>query len=108
MKRGTRAVAAAGEQVLAKAREKGPPSDEYGELDEVLREGRANAKALGHQLGHWKRRPYAPHTAAVATCGVCAAMAMVNLDIQSTAHGPAISKRCSNPETAATPRGSST
>ena len=103
VKRGARAVAAAGERAIAEARDKGPPTDEYGELGEVLKEGRASANALGHQLGHWKRRPYAPNTAADATCMECSAMAMVNLEIRSSAHGPAITTQCSS-KAATTPR----
>ena len=94
VKRGSRAVAAEGERLLARARERGAPKDEYDELDEVLKEARADARALHHRLGHWKRRPYAPATAANAACMVCSAMAMVNLEIQSTAHGPAVTTEC--------------
>ena len=94
VKRGTRTVAAAGERALAAAREKGPPKDKHDELGNVLKEGNASARAHGHELGPWKRRPYAPYTAAVATCMNCSAMAMVNVEIRSSAHGPATTEQC--------------
>ena len=98
--RSVRAVAADGERAIARALQNGPAKDEYEELKEVLKEARDNAKALGHRLGHWKRRPYAPNTAADATCLECGKRAMVNLEIGSHAHGDAVENRCAASGTA--------
>ena len=50
---------------------------------------------LGHALTRWKRRAYAPNTAATALCKGCRATALVNLEHASDAYGPAITKPCS-------------
>lgn len=94
VKRGTRAVEADGLKAIHRALESGPPSDEYGELARVLRDGRAAAVALGHQLGRWKRRVYAPNTAATAFCRRCSMAAAVNLENSSRPNGPAVSQSC--------------
>ena len=48
----------------------------YRKLVTALRHGRAAAR----ELGHWKRRPYAPNTAATAFCTHCSAAAVINLE----------------------------
>ena len=101
VKRGRQAVAADAQRVLARAREAGPPKDEYGELPEVLRLGREAAAAQGHSLARWRRRPFAPQTAAATFCTMCGAVAIVDLDKSSSANGPAVQKPCP-----ATPSGS--
>ena len=94
VKRGARAVEAAGQRIIAAALERGVPQDEYGELAEVKREGRAAARTLGHDLTKWKRRVYAPQTAATAYCRGCGLPALIDLQRSSNADGPALSKRC--------------
>ena len=94
VQRGVQAVDRAGRDVIGRAAMKGPPADEYGELKVVLREGRAAAAALGHKLGNWKRRVYAPNTAATAYCTRCLLAAAVNLELEAKAIGPAVTVRC--------------
>ena len=94
VQRGARAVEHAGRLALARAAESGPPRDEYGELATALREGRRKARDLGHELTKWKKRPYAPNTAATAYCRRCGAVAGVNLENASHATGAAVSKPC--------------
>ena len=60
VKRGARAVEAAALKAIERARQNGPPRDEYNELQGALKRGRAAASRLGHSLTRWKRRPYAP------------------------------------------------
>ena len=66
VKRGARAVEAAALKALERAKQSGPPRDEYNELQGALKRGRAAASRLGHTLTRWKRRAYAPNTAATA------------------------------------------
>ena len=61
--------------------------------------GRAAASRLGHTLTRWKRRAYAPSTAATAFCKQCRATALVNLEHASDAYGFALTKPCSAPKT---------
>ena len=68
VKRGARAVEAAALKAIERAQQSGPPRDEYNELQGALKRGRAAAARLGHTLTRWKRRAYAPHTAATAFC----------------------------------------
>ena len=93
-KRGAQAVEQAGRAAIARAAVAGPPKDEYGELADVLRAGRRAAADLGHKLGNWKRRVYAPDTAATAYCTRCRLAAAVNLDVKGAAIGPAVTVRC--------------
>ena len=72
---------------------------EYNELQGALKRGRAAASRLGHTLTRWKRRAYAPNTAATAFCKQCRATALVNLEHASNAYGPAITKPCSTRKT---------
>ncbi len=95
VKRGARAVEAAALKAIERARQSGPPRDDYNELQGALKRGRAAASRLGHTLTRWKRRAYAPHTAATAFCRVCGAAALVNLEHASDAYGPAITDFCS-------------
>ncbi|MCY4600751.1 MAG: hypothetical protein OXF27_12635 [Acidobacteria bacterium] len=95
--RGARAVETAALKALERARKRGPPRDEYNELQGALKRGRAVASRLGHALTRWKRRPYAPHTAAAAFCKHCRAAALVNLEHASEAYGPAVTNPCSAP-----------
>ena len=97
VKRGARAVEAAGREAIERAKRSGPPRDEYNELQGALKRGRAAASRLGHTLTRWKRRAYAPSTAATAFCKQCRAVALVNLDHASDAYGPAVSNPCSAP-----------
>ena len=94
VQRGAQAVERAGRDAIARAALAGPPKDEYDELDSVLRDGRATAARLGHKLGKWKRRVYAPQTAATAYCTRCCLAAAVNLELRATAIGPAVTVRC--------------
>jgi len=94
VKRGARAVEAAGQRIIAAALERGVPKDEYGDLARVKREGHAAARALGHELTKWKRRAYAPNTAATAYCRLCRCPALIDLERSSAADGPALSQRC--------------
>ena len=94
VKRGARAVEADGIKAINRALESGAPSDEYDELATVLRAGREAALALGHRLGRWRRRVYAPNTAATVACQRCGAVAVVNLENGSQASGPAVTRRC--------------
>ncbi len=94
VKRGARAVEAEGRRSIERALQSGPPRDEYGELRRTLREGRAVAARLGHVLTNWKRRVYAPNTAATAYCKRCRKAAGVNLEHSSTAYGPATTDPC--------------
>ena len=89
VKRGARAVEKDGLRAIERPLAAGPPADEYRELATALRHARAAARQLGHNLGHWKRRPYAPNTAATAFCTHCSAAAVVNLDNGPDATGPA-------------------
>ena len=76
VKRGARAVEKDGLRAIERALAAGTlPADEYRELNTALRHGRATARALGHDLGRWKRRAYAPNTAATAFCTRCSAAA---------------------------------
>lgn len=104
VKRGARAVEAAALKAIERARQSGPPRDEYNELQGALKRGRAAASRLGHSLTRWKRRPYAPSTAAAAFCKHCRAAALVNLEHASDAYGPAIDKPCGAPEADPSPR----
>ena len=101
VKRGARAVEAAALKAIERAQQSGPPRDEYNELPGALTRGRAAALAsrLGHDLTRWKRRAYAPNTAATAFCRHCRATALVNLEHASDAYGPALTNRCSAPRT---------
>ena len=94
VKRGADAVERAGRETLERAAASGPPADEFGELPGVLRKGRQQARALGHELSHWKHRAYAPATAATARCMACNQIATVNLDISSEPMGAAVSQPC--------------
>lgn len=94
VKRGARAVEADGIKAINRALESGPPRDEYGEFERALRAGREAAAALGHRLGRWRRRVYAPNTAATVACQRCGAVAVVNLENASEASGPAVTRRC--------------
>ena len=95
VKRGARAVEGAAREAIEHAKRSGPPRDEYNELQGALKRGRAAASRLGHSLTRWKRRAYAPHTAATAFCKQCRAVALVNLDHACDAYGPALTNRCS-------------
>ena len=95
VKRGARAVEAAAREAIERAKRNGPPRDEYNELQGALKRGRAAASRLGHILTRWKRRAYAPNTAATAFCKQCRVVALVNLDHASDAYGPALTNRCS-------------
>ena len=99
VKRGARAVEAAALRAIERAQQGGPPRDEYNELGDALKRGRAAASRLGHTLTRWKRRAYAPNTAAAAFCKQCRATAIVNLEYASDAYGPAITKPCGAPKT---------
>ena len=99
VKRGARAVEAAALKTIERAQQSGPPRDEYNELQGALKRGRAAASRLGHNLTRWKRRAYAPNTAATAFCRHCRANALVNLEHASDAYGPALTNRCSAPRT---------
>ena len=99
VKRGARAVEAAALMAIERAQQSGPPRDEYNELQGALKRGRAAASRLGHTLTRWKRRAYAPNTAATAFCKQCHATALVNLEHASDAYGPALTNRCSAPRT---------
>ena len=99
VKRGARAVASAAIKAIERAKQNGPLRDEYDELQGALKRGRAAASHMGHALTRWKRRAYAPSTAATAFCRQCRATALVNLDHASDAYGPAITNRCSAPKT---------
>ena len=94
VKRGARAVEKDGLRAIERALAAGPPADEYRELNTALRHGRATARALGHDLGRWKRRTYAPNTAATAFCTRCSAAAVVNLENGPDATGPATREPC--------------
>lgn len=94
VKRGARAVEKDGLRAIERALANGPPQDQYQELQDALRRGRAAARAHGHDLGRWKRRVYAPNTAATAFCRLCRAAAVVNLETNSNATGPAITRPC--------------
>ena len=94
VKRGARAVEKDGLRAIERALAAGPPADEYRELNTALRHGRATARALGHDLGRWKRRAYAPNTAATAFCTRCSAAAVVNLENGPNATGPATREPC--------------
>ena len=93
--RGARAVEAAALKAIERAKQSGPPRDEYNELQGALKRGRAAASRLGHTLTRWKRRAYAPSTAATAFCKQCRAVALVNLEHASDAYGPALTNPCS-------------
>ena len=99
VKRGARAVEAAALKAIERAKQSGPPRDEYNELQGALKRGRAAASRLGHALTRWKRRAYAPNTAATALCKGCRATALVNLEHASDAYGPALTNPCSAPKT---------
>lgn len=94
VKRGARAVEAAALRAIERAKRSGPPRDEYNELHGALKRGRVAASRLGHTLTRWKRRAYAPSTAATAFCRQCRAVALVNLDHASHAYGPALTNPC--------------
>ena len=96
VKRGAPAVEAAALKAIERAQRSGPPRDEYNELQGALKRGRAAASRLGHNLTRWKRRAYAPNTAATAFCRHCRAVALVNLEHASQAYGPALTNRCSS------------
>jgi len=68
--------------------------DEFGELPSALRAGRRAAKELGHELGRWKRRPFAPETAATTHCMRCSKVICIDLSIGTEAHGPAATGEC--------------
>ena len=91
--------AAAALKAIERAKQSGPPRDEYNELQGALKRGRAAASRLGHTLTRWKRRAYAPNTAATAFCRQCRATALVNLEHASDAYGPALASPCSAPKT---------
>ena len=99
VQRGARAVGAAAFKAIERAKQSGPPRDEFNELQGALKRGRAAASHLGHTLTRWKRRAYAPHTAAAAFCKQCRAPALVNLEHGSDAYGPALTSPCSAPKT---------
>ena len=92
--RGARAVEAEGVKAIEKARQAGAPRDDYDELPDALKLGRAKAAKLGHTLGPWKRRVYAPDTAATAHCTRCQAPAIVNLEHSAAPRGPAVTECC--------------
>ena len=94
VKRGARAIEKDGLRAIERALAAGPPADEYHELNTALRRGRAAARELGHNLGRWKRRVYAPNTAATAFCTRCSAAAVVNLENGPDATGPAVREPC--------------
>ena len=98
VKRGARAAEADARKAIERARLSGPPRDEYNELQGALKRGRAGAAELGHALTRWKRRAYAPNTAAAAFCQRCRAAALVNLEHASHAYGPALTKPCRTPK----------
>ena len=58
--RGARAVEAAALKALERAKQSGPPRDEYNELQRALKRGRAAASRLGHTLTRWRRRAHSP------------------------------------------------
>ena len=94
--RGARTVDANGRAAIARALERGAPGDrdEFGELAGALRAGRRTARELEHELGHWKRRPFAPNTAATTHCRRCSKVICVDLSIGTAAHGPAATGHC--------------
>ena len=94
MKRGARAVTADGLRMIARALEAGPPRDRHGLMPRAMRAGRRAARANGHDLTHWKRKPYAPHTAAAAFCRHCGAHAAVDVTRSAEPTGTAINVRC--------------
>jgi len=80
---------------IAKALDRGLDGhDEFNEIPRLKREGRRSAAALGHKLGHWKARPYAPRTTATAWCARCLAPAYINLDNGARVYGQAVEKEC--------------
>ena len=99
VKRGACAVETAAIKAIERAKQSGPPRDEYNELQGALKRGRAAASRRGHILTRWSRRAYAPSTAATAFCKQCRAIALVNLEIASEAYGPALTAPCSAPKT---------
>ena len=103
VKRGARAVETEGLRTIERAQRAGPPRDEYNELQAALKRGRAAASSRGHTLTRWKRRPYAPATAATAFCRRCRAMAVIDLEKSSRAYGPAVESDCRGDQAAPSP-----
>ena len=68
-----------------------------GDRAREAKRGRAAASRLGHTLTRWKRRAYAPSTAATACCKKCRATALVNLEHASDAYGPALTNPWTDP-----------